>query len=60
MGTGWGGTGWARGEDGWVWPTIVPEEIPYFSCKMSAIARHLIKPLDLVILIKDHFKNCLK
>ena len=36
--------GWklARGEDGQGWPMRVPQEIPHFSCKISAIARHLI------------------
>ena len=38
----WVGWRLARGEDGRGWPTGVPQEIPHFSCKMSAIARHLI------------------
>ena len=38
----WVGWRLARGEDGWGWPTRVPQEIPYFSYKMSAKALHLI------------------
>ena len=38
----WVGWRLAHGEDGRGWPTRVPQEIPNFSCKMSAIVRHLI------------------
>ena len=31
-----------QGDDGRGWPTTVPQEIPHFSCKMSAIFRHMI------------------
>ena len=34
--------GLARGEDGRGWSTRLPQEIPYFLCKISAVARHLI------------------
>ena len=38
----WVGWRLARREDGWGWPTRVPQEIPHFSCKMSTIVHHLM------------------